>query len=153
MVISMKVVIQVSSNASVTIDNEVVGKIDKGYTILVGICNEDTKEIVEKMANKIVGLRIFPDSNGKTNLSLKDVNGSILSISQFTLYADCKKGNRPSFTNAGGREIASSLYDYFNDYLVSLGYHVERGKFGADMYVSITNEGPFTIVLDSKEVL
>lgn len=153
MVINMKVVIQVSKDASVTIDGKVVGSIDYGFTILVGICNEDTKEIVEKMANKIVGLRIFPDENGKTNLSLSNVGGEILSISQFTLYADCKKGNRPSFTNAGGRELASELYDHFNDYLVSLGYNVERGIFGADMKVSLINDGPFTIVLDSKEVL
>ena len=149
----MRVVIQVSRDASVTIDNEVVGAIDYGFTILVGICNEDTKEIVEKMANKIVALRIFPDENGKTNLSLKDISGEILSISQFTLYADCKKGNRPSFTNAGNRDLASSLYDYFNDYLVSLGYNVKRGIFGADMKVSLINDGPFTIVLDSKEVM
>ena len=149
----MKTVIQVSKNASVSINDEIVGKIDKGFTILVGICNEDTKDIVKRMADKIVNLRIFPDENGKTNLSLKDVGGSILSISQFTLYADCKKGNRPGFTNAGSRELASSLYDYFNEYLRSLGYKVETGIFGADMKVKLINDGPFTIVLDSKEVL
>ena len=149
----LKTVIQVSKNASVSINNEIVGQIDKGFTILVGICNEDTEEIVKKMADKIVNLRIFPDENGKTNLSLKDVGGSILSISQFTLYADCKKGNRPSFTLAGKRELATALYDYFNEYLRSLNYKVETGVFGADMEVSLTNVGPFTIVLDSKEVL
>ncbi len=148
----MKTVIQIAKNASVTVDNTVVGQIEYGYLILVGITHTDTKEIVEKMANKITSLRIFSDEFGKTNLSLKDVKGSILSISQFTLYADCKKGNRPSFTDAAKREQATSLYDYFNELLKEKGFEVQTGIFGADMLVNFTNEGPFTILLDSNEL-
>lgn len=148
----MKTVIQIAKNASVTVENKVVGQIEYGYLILVGITHTDTKECVEKMANKIATLRIFCDEFGKTNLSLKDVKGSILSISQFTLYADCKKGNRPSFTDAAKREQAISLYEYFNDLLKEKGFEVQTGIFGADMLVNFTNEGPFTILLDSKDL-
>ena len=144
----LKTVIQVSKNANVSINNEIVGQIDKGFTILVGICNEDTEEIVRKMADKIVNLRIFPDENGKTNLSLKDVGGSILSISQFTLYADCKKGNRPSFINAGKPELANELYKYIIAECKKQVEVVETGEFGADMKVALENDGPFTIVLE-----
>lgn len=148
----MKTVIQIAKKASVTVANKVVGQIEYGYLILVGITHSDTKECVEKMANKITTLRIFCDEFGKTNLSLKDVKGSILSISQFTLYADCKKGNRPSFTDAAKREQAISLYEYFNDLLKEKGFEVQTGIFGADMLVNFTNEGPFTILLDSNDL-
>lgn len=148
----MKTVIQIAKKASVTVENKVVGQIEYGYLILVGITHTDTKECVEKMANKIATLRIFCDEFGKTNLSLKDVKGSILSISQFTLYADCKKGNRPSFTDAAKREQAISLYEYFNDLLKEKGFEVQTGIFGADMLVNFTNEGPFTILLDSNDL-
>lgn len=145
----MKLVIQRVKYASVTINGDVHGKIDQGYMILVGIKDEDTKEIVEKMAAKVANLRIFTDENDKMNLNLQQVNGSVLSISQFTLYADCHKGNRPSFTNAGKPVIAEPLYLYFNDSLRKLGFHVEEGIFGADMKVELLNDGPVTILLDS----
>lgn len=147
--LNMRTVIQRVSQASCTIDGKVNGEIKKGYMILVGICDEDTEEIVEKMANKIVKLRINDDENGKMNLNLDAVNGDILSISQFTLYADCRKGNRPSFTGAGNPQHASKMYDYFNEYLRSLGVHVETGVFAADMQIELINDGPITIVLDS----
>lgn len=148
----MKLVIQRVKHASVTIDGIVHGKIQKGYMILVGIQNEDNKEIVKKMADKVMKLRIFTDDNDKMNLSLAQVNGSVLSISQFTLYADCRKGNRPSFTNAGKPEIAQPLYEYFNEYIRDAGFQVEEGIFGADMKVELLNDGPVTILLDSSEL-
>lgn len=148
----MKLVIQRVKHASVTIDGIVHGKIQKGYMILVGIQNEDNKEIVKKMADKVMKLRIFTDDNDKMNLSLSQVNGSVLSISQFTLYADCRKGNRPSFTNAGKPEIAQPLYEYFNEYIRDAGFQVEEGIFGADMKVELLNDGPVTILLDSSEL-
>lgn len=148
----MKLVIQRVKYASVTIDGIVHGKIQQGYMILVGIQNEDNKEIVKKMADKVMKLRIFTDENDKMNLSLAQVNGSILSISQFTLYADCRKGNRPSFTNAGKPEIAQPLYEYFNAYIRNAGFQVEEGIFGADMKVELLNDGPVTILLDSSEL-
>ena len=147
----MKVVVQRSKNSKVTINNKVNGSIDKGYVLLVGFTHGDTKEIVNKMINKILNLRIFEDENEKMNLSIKDINGSILSISQFTSYADCKKGNRPSFINAMKPDEASTLYDYFNKEL-SKYIEVNTGIFGADMKVEIYNDGPVTIILDSDEL-
>lgn len=147
----MKVVVQRVSEASVTIDGQIHGKIDKGFLLLVGIQDSDNEEIVRKMADKIARMRIFVDENDKMNLSLSQVNGDILSISQFTLYADCKKGNRPSFSLAGKPEHAKKMYLYFNEYLRSLGIKVEEGIFGADMKVRLLNDGPVTIILDSNE--
>lgn len=145
----MKLVIQRVQHASVTIDGEIHGKCEAGFLILVGIKDEDTKEIVTKMAEKVSRLRIFTDENDKMNLSIQAIGGSILSISQFTLYADCHKGNRPSFTGAGKPEIAEPLYLFFNEELRRLGIHTEEGVFGADMKVELLNDGPVTIVLDS----
>ncbi len=147
----MKVVVQRVSEASVTIDGQIHGKIDKGFLLLVGIQDSDSEEVVRKMADKIARMRIFVDKNDKMNLSLSQVNGDILSISQFTLYADCKKGNRPSFSLAGKPEHAKKMYLYFNEYLRSLGIRVEEGIFGADMKVRLLNDGPVTIILDSNE--
>lgn len=148
----MKFVIQRVTHASVTVEDKVIGKIDKGFLILIGVCNEDTKEIADKMIKKTSGLRIFDDENGKTNLSLNDVGGEILLVSQFTLYADCKKGNRPSFINAGSPDHANELYEYAIDEFKKQGFKVETGSFGADMKVELLNDGPFTILLDSKEL-
>lgn len=147
----MRVVLQRSKASKVTIDGKVNGKIDKGYVALVGFTDGDNTEIVDKMIKKIVNLRVFEDENEKMNLSIQDVGGSILSISQFTLYADAKKGNRPSFINAMNPEEASKLYDIFNQKLNEI-LHVETGIFGADMKVEIYNDGPVTIVLDSDEL-
>lgn len=138
--------------ASVMIDGSVHGKIDQGYLILVGIQDEDTEETVRRMAEKISRLRIFEDDAGKMNLSLAQVSGAVLSISQFTLYADCRKGNRPSFDKAGKPDHARKMYAYFNEVLRELGHHVEEGIFAADMKVSLCNDGPVTIVLDSDEL-
>lgn len=149
----MKFVIQRVSNASVTVDNEVVGKIDKGFMVLVGVSNEDNKEIADKMIKKMTGLRIFDDENGKTNLGLSDVDGQLLLVSQFTLYADCKKGNRPSFINAGAPDMANDMFEYIVTECKKVVPVVEKGVFGADMKVSLLNDGPFTIVLDSKEII
>ena len=148
----MRLVIQKVSQSSVKIDGKIVGKIGKGYMVLVGITNGDDKMLVEKMVDKLVNLRIFEDENDKLNLSLLDVNGSILSISQFTLYANCKKGRRPSFIDAAKPNVSSPLYDYFNEVLEKKGFNVERGVFGAMMEVSLINDGPVTIILDSKEI-
>ena len=149
----MKAVIQRVANASVSVDNEVVGKIEKGYLILLGVGQNDTKSDAEFLAKKIVGLRIFEDENGKTNLSLNDIEGDVLSVSQFTLYADCKHGRRPSFIYSGSSELANELYIYFNEQVESLiGKPVQKGIFGADMKVSLLNDGPFTILLDTEEI-
>lgn len=148
----MRLVIQKVSQSNVKIDGEVVGAIDKGYMVLVGITNGDNECIVDKMVDKLVNLRIFEDENDKLNLSLLDVKGSVLSISQFTLYANCKKGRRPSFIDAAKPDISSPLYDYFNKVLEEKGIKVERGVFGAMMEVSLVNDGPVTIILDSKEI-
>jgi len=148
----MKLVIQRVIHASCSIDNKIVGKCEKGYMILVGIGLDDNKDIVQKLASKVNKLRIFEDDAGKMNLSIKDVNGSILSISQFTLYADCKGGNRPSFVNAGKPFIAKELYLYFNECLRKEDIHVEEGIFGADMKIDLLNDGPVTIIMDSKEL-
>ena len=147
----MKVVVQRSKKSKVTINNKVNGSINKGYVLLVGFTHGDTTDFVDKMINKILNLRIFEDENDKMNLSIKDINGSILSISQFTLYADSKKGNRPSFINAMKPDEASKLYDYFNQEL-SKYIEVNTGIFGADMKVEIYNDGPVTIILDSDEL-
>ncbi len=149
----MKLVIQRVTNASVTIDNQIHGEIGKGFLVLFGACGGDTKEIADKMLKKLVGLRIFEDSEGKTNLALSDVGGSILLVSQFTLYADCRKGNRPTFIKSGDPAHANELYEYAIDQLRNTyGMHVETGSFGADMKVSLLNDGPFTIILDSAEI-
>lgn len=148
----MRVVLQRVKHASVTIDGEVHGKIEQGHLLLVGISHTDTKEIADKLAKKCVELRIFEDENGKMNKSLLDVEGNILSISQFTLYADCKKGRRPGFDKAGKPDMAKPLYEYFNDVLRSYGVSVETGIFGADMKVELLNDGPVTILLDSDEM-
>jgi D-tyrosyl-tRNA(Tyr) deacylase len=144
----MKFVIQRVSEAEVVVEQKSVGRIGKGFMVLVGISGEDTKEEADRMIRKMVQLRIFEDENGKTNLSLKDVGGSILLISQFTLYADAKRGNRPSFIQAARPEIASPLFDYIVDKTKETVPHVERGIFGADMKVSLVNDGPFTMILE-----
>ena len=149
----MKFVIQRVNHASVKVDGNVVGKIDKGYMVLIGISENDTKEIADKMIKKMIGLRIFEDENEKLNLSLMDIKGEILSISQFTLYANCKKGRRPSFLDAAKPEISKPLYEYFNKALENAGVHTETGIFGAMMKVSLINDGPTTIILDSKEII
>lgn len=148
----MKVVLQRVSQASVTVDHEVIGEIGGGYLLLVGISDTDTKQLVDKMTDKICKLRIFADGEGKTNLSLADVGGELLVVSQFTLYADCKKGNRPSFIKAGAPDYANSLYEYMIERCKMYVEKVEHGSFGADMKVDLLNDGPFTIVLDSKEL-
>ena len=145
----MRVVVQRSKESSVIIDGKVNGKIDKGFVLLVGFTFGDTKEIVDKMINKIINLIIFSDSDDKLNLSLKDINGEILSISQFTLYAKLN-GRRPSFTKALNYDEAKDLYDYFNEELRNLDINVETGVFGSDMNVNITNDGPVTIIIDSE---
>ncbi len=149
----MRFVLQRVTEASVAVDGEVKGKIGKGYLLLVGVSNEDTQEIADKMIEKVSRLRIFEDENGKTNLSIEQVDGEILVISQFTLYADCRKGNRPSFTDAGSPDMAECLYEYILKRCGELFKNTQRGVFGADMKVSLVNDGPFTIVLDSKEIV
>ena len=146
----MKAVIQRVKHASVTVDDEVIGKIDKGFMVLVGIKTTDTRDDVIKVADKLSGLRIFEDENDKMNLSLKEVNGDILSISQFTLYANCRKGRRPGFEDAAKPALSKPLYEFFNEYLRSLGFKVETGIFGADMKVELLNDGPVTIILESE---
>lgn len=145
----MRTVIQRVSEASVTIDGSVRGAIGRGYMILVGIADSDDEAVINKMADKIARLRIFEDENGKMNLNLEQVSGAILSISQFTLYADCHKGNRPSFSKAGRPDHAKKMYLYFNDVMRRYGFDVQEGIFGADMKVRLLNDGPVTIVLDS----
>ncbi len=148
----MKFVIQRVSQASVTINQQVTGKIDKGFLVLIGISSSDTKETADKMIRKMLGLRIFEDAEGKTNLSLAAVNGQLLLVSQFTLYADCRKGNRPSFMNAGAPDAAKELYEYIIQKCRAENYPVETGIFGADMKISLINDGPFTIILDSEQI-
>lgn len=149
----MKLLIQRVKSADVKVEGEVIGAIDKGYMVLLGACEADTKEIADKMIKKMVNLRIFADAEGKTNLSLQDVGGSILLVSQFTLYADCKKGNRPSFVKAGDPKHANMIYEYAIDVIKNqYGIKVETGSFGADMEVSLINDGPFTVMLDSEEI-
>lgn len=148
----MRLVIQRVKKADVRVGQETIGKIEKGLLVFVGICNTDTKEIADKMIKKLIGLRIFEDENGKTNLDLKSVNGNLLIISQFTLYADCRKGNRPSFIRAGAPGPANALYEYLIKECTKSVPCVRHGEFGADMKVSLTNDGPFTIILDSEEL-
>ncbi len=148
----MKFVIQRVKNAAVHADGNLMSEINKGFLVLIGISKTDTKQIADKMIKKLIGLRIFEDENGKTNLDLKTVDGQLLLISQFTLYADCKKGNRPSFINAGGPEEANELYQYIIAECKKEIEVVGEGVFGADMKVSLINDGPFTIVLDSEEI-
>lgn len=148
----MKFVIQRVTEASVTVDNQVVGKIGKGFLVLVGISEEDTQQVADKLVKKLVGLRIFEDAEGKTNLSLADVGGELLMISQFTLYANCKKGYRPSFIEAGKPDMANALYEYICEECKKSVPIVEKGVFGAHMKVSLLNDGPFTIVLDSRDL-
>lgn len=148
----MKFVIQRVTRASVTVDGATIGSIGKGFLVLIGVSGTDTKEIADKMVKKLIGLRIFEDENGKTNLDIHAVGGELLLISQFTLYADCHHGNRPSFINAGKPDMASALYEYIIETCRKEVPKVERGEFGADMKVELLNDGPFTIVLDSDEI-
>ena len=149
----MRFLIQRVNEAEVVIDNISVGRINKGLLVLIGVGSEDTNEIADKMIKKLIGLRIFEDENGKTSLDIKAINGELLLVSQFTLYADCKKGNRPSFMKAGAPDMAEKLYQYIIDQCKKEIAVVETGEFGADMKVSLVNNGPFTIILDSEEIL
>ena len=147
----MKIVLQRVKSASVSIEGTVVGEIEQGFLLLVGVGPDDTRDDASYLARKIAGMRIFSDENGKMNLSIDQVGGKILSVSQFTLFADTKKGNRPSFTGADGPEAANKLYEEFNEILrTEYGLIVETGEFGADMQVSLVNDGPVTILLDTK---
>lgn len=149
----MKFVIQRVTHADVVVDGNELGRIGRGFMVLVGVSKEDDRDIADKMVDKMIKLRIFEDENGKTNLSLDDVGGELLLISQFTLYANCKKGNRPSFIDAGAPDEANALYEYIIERCKERVNVVERGEFGADMKVSLLNDGPFTIVLDSSEIM
>ena len=148
----MRFVIQRVAHASVTVDGNVLGKIQKGFLVLIGVADGDTKETADRMVKKMLGLRIFEDENGKTNLDLRAVGGELLLVSQFTLYADCRRGNRPGFTRAGKPEMASAMYEYIIETCRKQFPVVERGEFGADMKVELLNDGPFTILLDSEEL-
>ena len=148
----MRFVIQRVTESSVKVDGKVIGQIGKGFMVLIGVADSDTKEIADKMVKKMTGLRIFEDEEGKTNLSLDAVGGELLLISQFTLYANCKKGNRPSFVEAGKPDMAEELYEYIISKCKEHIPVVARGMFGADMKVSLVNDGPFTIVLDSDRL-
>ena len=140
------------THASVTVDGNVIGKIGQGFMVLIGVSDEDTKETADKMVKKLLGLRIFEDENGKTNLDIHTVGGSLLLISQFTLYADCKHGNRPSFIKAGKPDMANEMYEYIIAKCREQVEIVETGEFGADMKVELLNDGPFTILLDSDQL-
>ena len=148
----MKFVIQRVTNASCRVDDQITGQINRGFLVFIGVSDEDTTEIADKMTKKLLGLRIFEDENGKTNLALKDVEGELLLISQFTLYADCKKGNRPSFIRAGKPDAAEEMYQHIIKKCKEEIPVVECGIFGADMKISLLNDGPFTIILDSDEI-
>ncbi|NEU54678.1 D-aminoacyl-tRNA deacylase [Bacillus altitudinis] len=147
----MRLVVQRVTSASVKVEEEITGAINEGYMVLVGVTHEDTEEDVHYLAEKLAHLRIFEDENGKMNHSLLDVKGSVLSVSQFTLYGDTRKGRRPNFMKAAKPDVANSLYEYFNETLREKGIHVETGRFGAMMDVSLTNSGPVTMLMDSKE--
>lgn len=149
----MKMIVQRVTSASVAVEGKIIGEIDKGYLLLLGIGQEDTKEIAEKMTEKLFKLRIFEDENGKTNLSAADTGAEILVVSQFTLYASCRKGNRPSFTDAANPALAEELYEYVVSLCKGMFSKTQCGSFGADMKVYLVNDGPFTVVLDSKEIL
>ncbi len=149
----MKFVIQRVTHASVTVDGAVLGKIEKGFMVLIGVEDSDTQAVADKMISKMLGLRIFEDEAGKMNLALKDVGGGLLLISQFTLYADCKKGNRPSFVKAGKSDMAEPMYEYIIEKCREQIENTQKGQFGADMKVDLLNDGPVTIVLDSHELM
>lgn len=148
----MKFVIQRVSEASVRVEDQVIGRIGKGFLVLIGVGKDDTKAEADKLIRKMMGLRIFEDAAGKTNLSLNDVNGELLLVSQFTLYANCRKGNRPSFTDAGPPELAEALYQYIIMECEKQRQGVQTGSFGADMKISLINDGPFTVILDSESM-
>lgn len=148
----MKFLIQRVTKASCTVDHQITGQIQDGLCVFIGVSSTDTRQMADKMIQKLIGLRIFADSEGKTNLSIRDVNGSLLLISQFTLYANCRKGNRPSFTDAGSPELANNLYQYIIDECRKQIPIVETGIFGAKMKIELINDGPFTIDLDSDDL-
>jgi len=149
----MKFVIQRVTHANVTVDNSVIGKIEKGFLVLIGITSNDTKETADAMVKKLINLRVFTDNQDKMNLSLKDIGGSLLLISQFTLYADCTHGNRPGFTSAAKPDYANELYEYIISECKKYEVPVQKGEFGAHMKVSLLNDGPVTIILDSDEIV
>jgi len=149
----MKIVLQRVLEAKVEVEGKVTGEIGRGYLLLLGVSNEDTVEIADKMIEKVARLRIFEDENGKINQSIDQISGEVLVVSQFTLYADCRKGNRPSFTNAGNPTLANELYEHVKERCSDLFKKAAYGVFGAEMKVSLINDGPFTLVLDSKEIL
>lgn len=148
----MRFIIQRVTSASVTVEEEIIGKIDRGFLVLIGVGQGDTKAMADKLVKKMIGLRIFDDENDKINLSLKDVGGNLLLVSQFTLYADCKKGNRPSFIRAGAPDEAEQMYEYIIEKCREEFPEVQTGSFGADMKVELLNDGPFTVILDSEEI-
>lgn len=150
---NMRFVIQRVKEASVVVDGETIGEIATGFMVLIGVREDDTEAIVDKMVHKLLNMRIFEDENGKTNLGLSDVGGNLLLISQFTLYADCRKGNRPSFVHAAGPELGESLYEYIIGKCREAYPDLQTGSFGADMKVSLLNDGPFTVVLDSADIV
>ena len=146
----MRIVVQRASRGRVTVEGQVTGEIGRGLVLLVGVTHEDTREDADYLVDKVVNLRIFEDESEKMNLSLLDIGGALLSVSQFTLYGDCRKGRRPNFMEAARPDQAKELYDYFNEKARSLGVQVETGVFGAMMDVELTNDGPVTLLLDSK---
>ena len=148
----MRFVVQRVTHASVTVDSQVIGKIGNGFMVLIGVADTDTREIADKMVKKLLGLRIFEDENGKTNLDIHTVEGELLLISQFTLYANCRHGNRPSFIEAGKPDMANEMYEYIIAKCKEQVPVVEKGKFGADMKLELLNDGPFTILLDSDQL-
>jgi len=148
----MRSVVQRVNYASVKVDGEIIGKIEKGLLVLLGVCDEDTEKDMIYMADKITGLRIFEDEDEKMNLSVEDIGGELLVVSQFTLFGDCRKGKRPSFSSAGRPDYANEMYEKFVAYLKEKGFKTETGKFGADMKVELLNDGPVTLMIDSKKV-
>lgn len=149
----MRLLVQRVKEASVAVDGETIGQIGHGLLVFVGVAETDTEQLADKMTDKLTRLRIFDDENGKANLSAADVDGEFLIISQFTLYADCRKGNRPSFISAGNPTLANRLYEHILTSIEEKGFRTQHGSFGADMKVSLLNDGPFTIMLDSDEIL
>ena len=149
----MRFLVQRVKNASVSVDGEVIGSIGKGLLVFVGVRDDDTEQIADKLTDKLSRLRIFEDQVGKTNLSVADVGGSFLVISQFTLYADMRRGNRPSFVRAGAPDMANELYEYVLKRLKDMGFETQHGNFGADMKVELLNDGPFTVMMDSDEIV
>lgn len=149
----MRFVVQRVSNASVAVENNVIGSVEQGFLVLIGITDSDTKEIADAMVKKLINLRVFKDSQDKMNLSIKDVGGSLLLVSQFTLYADCSHGNRPGFTQAARPDFANELYEYIISECLKYDIPVQTGEFGADMKVSLLNDGPVTIILNSDELI